>query len=64
VIVMVTVPAVAVLLALSVSVLVPVVLVGLKDGVTPFGSPEADKATMLLKPFSGLTVMVLVPLEP
>lgn len=57
----VTDPVVAVLLAVSVNVLVLVVLPGLKDAVTPLGSPEADRATLLLKPFRGLTVMVLVP---
>jgi len=60
----VTVPVVAVLLAVSVNVLVLVVLFGLKDAVTPLGRPEADKLTLLLKPFSGVTVMVLVPLAP
>jgi hypothetical protein len=61
VMVMVTVPVVAVLLAESVNVLV---LPGLKDAVTPLGRPEADRATLPLKPMSGLTVTVLVPLEP
>lgn len=63
-IVTVTVPVVAVLLALRVSVLVLTVLVGLNDGVTPAGRPEAEKATLLLKPFSALSVMVLVPPAP
>src|SRR5215468_4176227 len=39
-----------------------VVLVGLKDAVTPLGKPDADKLTLPLKPFCGVTVMVLVPL--
>jgi len=64
VMVTVDVPVAAVLLAVSVNVLVPVVLEGLKDAVTPLGSPEADKLTLPLKPFSGLTVMVLLPFEP
>jgi hypothetical protein len=64
VMVTVTVPVVAVLLAVSVNVLVVVVLVGLKEGVTPLGRPEADKLTLPLKPFWGVTVMVLVPLAP
>jgi len=51
VMVTVTVPVVAVLLAESVSVLVLVALLGLNDAVTPFGIPEADKVTLLLKPF-------------
>ena len=64
--VMVTVaaPVVAVLLAVSVRALELVVLVGLKDAVTPLGKPEADKLTPLLKPFCGVTAIVLVPLAP
>ena len=58
------VPVVAVPLAVSVSVLVPVVLVGLNDAVTPLGNPDADKLTLPLKPFCGVTVIVLVPLVP
>jgi len=60
----VTGPVVAVLLAVKVSVLVPAVLLGLNDAVTPLGRPDADKLTLLLKPFSGVTVMVLAPLVP
>jgi len=60
----VTVPVVAVLLAVSVKVLVPAVLLGLNDAVTPLGRPDADKLTLLLKPFSGVTVMVLAPFVP
>ena len=58
------VPSAAVVLAVSVSVLVVVVLPGLNAAVTPPGSPEADRLTLLLKPFSGLTVIVLVPFVP
>src|SRR6267143_4353081 len=64
VIVTVKLPVEAVLLAVSVSVLVLVVLLGLNDGVTPLGRPEADKLTLPVKPFCGLTVIVLVPLFP
>jgi hypothetical protein len=64
VMVTVTVTVDAVLLAVSVNVLVPTVLVGLKEAVTPLGKPEAAKLTLLLKPFCGVTVMVLVPLVP
>ena len=60
----VTVPVVAVLLAVKVSVLLLAVLLGLNEAVTPLGRPEADKLTLLLKPFSGVTVMVLIPLVP
>jgi hypothetical protein len=60
----VTVPVVAVLPAVSVNVLVLAVLLGLNDAVTPLGKPDASKLTLLLKPFCGVTVMVLVPLAP
>ena len=60
----VTVPVAAVLLADSVNVLVLAVLLGLNDAVTPLGRPDADKLTLPLKPFSGVTVMVLAPLAP
>jgi hypothetical protein len=64
VIVTVDVPTVAVLLAVKVRVLLPVVLVGLKVAVTPAGRPEADRLTLPVNPFSGLTVMVLEAFEP
>ena len=61
--VMVTVaaPVVAVALAVKVSVLVVVVGLGLKAAVTPVGRPDAARATLPLNPFTGVTVMVLVP---
>lgn len=59
-----TVPVVAVPLAVSVKVLVLVVLLGLNDAVTPLGKPEADRLTLPLKPFCGVTVIVLAPLAP
>ena len=62
VIVTVLVPAAAVALAVSVSVLVDVVLAGLNAAVTPLGRPDADNATLPLKPFTLPTVTVLVPL--
>src|SRR4029077_8298890 len=68
--VMVTVagPIVAPLPAARVKVLVlvlePVVLVGLKEAVTPLGRPEANKLTVPLKPFCGVIVTALVPLVP
>jgi hypothetical protein len=64
VIVTVAVPAVAVLLAVRVKVLVPVVLVGLNDAETPLGRPDAVKLTLPLKLFCGVTEIVLVPLPP
>jgi hypothetical protein len=60
----VPVPVVAVLLALNVNVLVLAVLPGLNDAVTPLGKPDADKLTLPVNPFCGLTVIVLVPLPP
>jgi hypothetical protein len=58
------VPVVAVLLAVNVKVLLLAVLLGLKEAVTPLGTPDADKLTLPLKPFCGVTVMVLVPALP
>ena len=60
----VALPVVAVLLAVSVKVLVLAVLVGLNETVTPLGRPEADRLTLPLKPFCGITVIVLVPPAP
>jgi len=64
VMVTVAVPVVAVLLAVSVKALVLVALLGLNEAVTPLGRAEADRLTLALKPFCGVTVMVLVPLAP
>ena len=63
-IVTVEVPVAAVLLSVSVRVLVPVVLAGLKEAVTPVGRPEAASATLPVKPFDGVTLIVLEPLAP
>src|SRR6266478_4990309 len=60
----VTVPVAAVPLAVKVSVLVFVVLLGLNDAVTPLGRPDADKFTLPLKPFCGVTVIALVLVVP
>ena len=57
-------PMAAVLLAVSVNVLVFVALAGLNEAVTPAGRPDADRLTLLLKPFSGLTVIVFAALLP
>ena len=60
----VTVPKVAVLLAANVRVLEPAAGLGLKEAVTPLGKLEFDKETLLLNPFAGVMVIVLLPLEP
>jgi hypothetical protein len=60
----VAVPVVAVPLAVNVNVLVAVAGFGLNNAVTPLGRPDADKVTVPLKPFCGVTVIVLVPLAP
>ena len=60
----VVVPVVAVLLAVKVSVLVLVALLGLNEALTPLGKPETDRLTLLLNPFCGVMVMVLVALAP
>ena len=60
----VPVPVEAVLLAVRVKTLDVVAGFGLNDAVTPLGRPAAEKLTLLLKPFCGITVIVLVPLVP
>jgi len=60
-IVTVFVETVARLLAVNVSVLVPVAGFGLNAAVTPLCSPDADSVTLPLKPFSLLIVIVVVP---
>lgn len=60
-----TVMLAAVLAAFSVSVLVPALLIGLNEAVTPVGSPGGVKTTVAgLKPPDARTAMVLVPLAP
>ena len=59
-----TVPVAAVGLAVRVSELVVIVLLGMNEAVTPLGRPEADKLIVPLKPPCSATVTVLVPLEP
>lgn len=58
------VPMGAVVLAVSVNVVVPVVGSGLNEAVTPLGNIVAEKVTLPVKPFSGVMEMVLVPLVP
>ena len=64
--VMVTVadPVVAVLLAVSVSTLVPVVGFVPNAAVTPLGRPDAARVTLPVNPPTSVTVIVLVPLLP
>jgi len=57
-------PVVAALVTVSVNVLVAVAGLGLNEAVTPLGKPDADKLTLPLKPFCGVTVMVLAALPP
>ena len=58
------VPAVAVLDAENVKVLLPVVDAGLKLAVTPVGKAPTLSATVPLNPPEGVTVTVLVPVAP
>ena len=52
------------LLAVNVRVLVVVVLLGLREAVTPVGRPDKARLIVPLKPPCRATVMVLVPVEP
>src|SRR3984885_5268205 len=64
VIVTVAFPVVAVLLAVSVSTLDPVVGFVLNAAVTPLGRPDAARVTLPVNPPTSVTVIVLVPLLP
>ena len=57
-------PVAALELAVSVTTLLDVVGLVPKLAVTPAGNPDADKVTLPLKPFEGVTVIVLLPLLP
>ena len=57
-------PIAAVPLAVNVNVLAVVAGFALKDAVTPLGRPDVDKLTLPLKPFRGVTVILLVPPVP
>ncbi len=57
-------PMAAAPLAVSVNVLVLVVGFATNDAVTPLGRPHADKLTLPVKPFCGVTEIVLAPLVP
>jgi hypothetical protein len=64
--VMVTVaaPVVAVLLAVRVNTLVPVVGFVPNDAVTPLGRPDAARVTLPVNPPTSVTEIVLVPVPP
>ena len=55
----VAVPVLARLLALNVTVLLPVAGLGPKAAVTPLGKVELEKVTLPVKPLTGLMVMAL-----
>ena len=58
------VPVVAATLTERVSELLVVAGFGAKEAVTPLGNPDAEKVTLPLNPFCGVTVMVLEPDAP
>lgn len=58
------VPVVAVLLAVKVTKLLPVVGLVPKVAVTPLGKPDVDSVTAPVKPFVSVTLTVSVELEP
>lgn len=57
-------PSVAFADALMVSVLFRVLEAALNAAVTPVGNPAIEKLTLAVKPFCGVTVIVLAPLPP
>ena len=50
--------------AVKVKVLVPVVVAGEKEAVTPLGSPAMARLTLPVNPYSGVTVTVAVEVAP
>jgi hypothetical protein len=64
VIVAVAFPFFAVALAVRVRVLIEVAGSGLKEAVTPVGSPEAASVTLPENPLTGVMVVLLLPLAP
>ena len=64
VIVRVYCPTAAVLLAVNVNVLVPVVGFGENAAVTPLGSPVTARFTLPVKPYCGTTETEAVPVVP
>ena len=63
-IVTVAVPVVAVLFAIRVSTLPPVVGLVANDAVTPLGKPDAVRVTLPVNPYWPVTVMVGFPEAP
>jgi len=57
-------PVVAVLLAVKVSTLLPVVGFVPNEAVTPLGRPDAASVTLPVNPPTSVTLIVLVPLLP
>jgi len=57
-------PVVAVLLAVKVSTLLPVVGFVPNEAVTPLGKPDAASVTLPVNPPTPVTLIVLVPLLP
>jgi len=49
------VPGVAELAAVNVRMLVPVVGFGFQSALTPLGSPETERVTLPVNPYSGFT---------
>lgn len=60
----VNVPVAAALPADSVNALVVMAGLGMNEAVTPLGKPEADRLTLPLNPFMGVTVIVVVAPVP
>jgi hypothetical protein len=57
-------PTAAELLAVRVSVLVPVVGLGANDAVTPLGRPDTVRLTLPVNPYCGFTLIPVVVEEP
>ena len=64
VMVSVLVLAIAEALAVRVNVVVPLVVAGENEAVTPLGNPEIAKFTLPVKPYSGTTMIVGVVVVP
>lgn len=60
----VCVPEATVLPAVKLTLLVVLVLKGLKLAVTPAGNPEADRLTLPLNPLVPVTLIISAALEP